>query len=94
MVTIIFQQEVKNYESWKVAFDADDNFRATNGMLRHTVGQIAGKPNHMLVVSDWASMEAFQSFLQNPRQQENMKKAGTIGAPIVQVLDHSEFKSY
>lgn len=94
MVTVIIQHDVQDFATWKVGFDAHQPARAAAGVLSHTVGQLAGSPNTVVLVSEWASMEKFQAFIQSPDLQEAMAKGGVVSAPTVQVIERAESMAY
>lgn len=94
MVTVIIQHDVQNFDAWKVGFDNHKPARAAAGVKSHKVGQLAGSPNTVVMISEWESLERFQAFMQNPDLAEAMKAGGVVGLPTVQVIERAEVGSY
>ncbi len=94
MVTVILQHDVQNYDSWKVGFDAHQAERKAAGVLSHTVGQLAGSPNTVVMISQWENLEKFQAFMANPSLAEAMQKSGVVGKPTVQVVERTAVATY
>jgi heme-degrading monooxygenase HmoA len=94
MVTVIIQHDVQDFATWKQGFDQHQGARAAAGVKSHKVGQLAGAPNTVVLISDWESLDRFQAFIQSPGLAEAMKAGGVTSAPIVQIIERAEVATY
>ena len=84
--TVVYHQ-VKDFAQWKSSFEQGlPNIKAAGGMIAE-IGTLHGDPNTTYVISEWPSVEAFQSFFSNPKLKESMGEAGVVGKPTVLILD-------
>ena len=81
MATLFVRHKVKEFKTWKAAYDAFDAERQTMGVTGHGVYQAEGDPSDVTVYHHFDSMEAAKSFAGSPRLKEVMQKAGVVGAP-------------
>ncbi len=86
MVTTILTHEVKNYDTWRIAFDSDASNRAKMGVNITGVFQSAENPNLITVIGEVSSMEAIKEFMGNPELKAAMEKGGVIGMPDMKIL--------
>ena len=94
MFTTIVQHDVQDFATWKQGFDAHHAARGAAGVTHHTIGQLEGKPNTVVLVADWTSRAAFEAMFQNPEFMKVMKEAGVIGEPQVTFVDRTEHGHY
>jgi len=85
-VTVIITHEVKDYGTWRKAFDADATHRAAGGFTVTGVYADVKNPNLVSVVGTFPSAEAADGFIKNPKLKEAMEKGGVMGQPDVKVL--------
>jgi hypothetical protein len=74
---------VKDFGSWKAAYDAFDAERKTMGVTGHGVYQADGDPNDVTVYHHFDSMDSAKSFAGSSRLKEVMAKAGVSGPPDI-----------
>ena len=81
MATVFVKHKVKEFSSWKAAYDAFDAERSTMGVTSQGVYQTDGDPNEVTVYHRFATMNAAKEFMGSPRLKEVMEAAGVVGAP-------------
>ncbi len=87
MPTVIVQHEVKDFAEWKPVFDADGVNRAKAGVKQLGVYTSVKNPNDVTMIFEVSDAAVIDSYMGNPRLQEEMKKGGVISAPITSVLN-------
>lgn len=88
MATLIVNHRVKDYATWKVGFDSDEERRAGAGIRLITVGQKAGDAGNVYIVFDVADTSILPEFMGNPEMQQKMQALGVISAPEAIMLEH------
>lgn len=81
MATLFVRHKVKDFGTWKSAYDDFDHDRQSMGVTGHGVYQADGDPNDVTVYHDFESMDAAKSFAASARLKEAMEAAGVVGAP-------------
>ena len=85
-VTVIVTHEVKEYASWRKAFDADEFNRKEAGFKVSGVYVDVKNPNLVSIIGEFPSAAAAEAFTSSPKLKEVMQKAGVVGKPDVKVL--------
>ncbi len=85
-VTVVVTHEVKDYASWRKAYNMDASNRKASGFQVLGVYTDVKNPNMVTVIGNFASAAAADSFMVNPKLKEAMEKGGVIGKPDVKVL--------
>lgn len=81
MATLFVRHRVKDFPTWKAAYDEFDAERKTMGVTGHGVYQTDGDPNDVTVYHHFANMHAAKSFAGSARLKDVMKEAGVEGTP-------------
>ncbi len=81
MATLFVRHEVADFGTWKQAYDAFDEERASMGVTGHGVYQAEGNPNDVTIYHHFESMDAAKSFMTSDRLREVMTAAGVKGEP-------------
>jgi ketosteroid isomerase-like protein len=87
IVKVVVYHEVKDFAQWKPAFNQGLPALREAGGRNCEIGMLQGDPNTAYVISEWPSVEAFQSFFSNPKLKESMGEAGVVGKPTILILD-------
>ncbi len=87
MVKTIVFHKVKNYATWKAAFEKYIDTRKAAGERSYFVGRSVDDPNMVYVINEWDNKAAAQSFLSSAGLAASMKNAGLLGPPEVAILD-------
>lgn len=85
-VTVIVTHEVKDFDTWKKAFDADNALRLKMGMTTEAVFASVQKPNEVTIIFSNPSLESVNGLIGNPALKEKMQKAGVISEPQFKIL--------
>ncbi len=87
MVTAILTHEVKNYDTWRVGFDADGGNREKMGVKVSGVYRSVENPNVISVITEVPSLESIQKFIASPDLHAAMEHAGVVGKPDFKILN-------
>ncbi len=83
MATLFARHKVKDFETWKAAYDAFDAERKTMGVTHDGVYQAFDDPNHVTVSHEFDSPDAARTFAGSSRLKEVMADAGVVGTPEI-----------
>jgi quinol monooxygenase YgiN len=83
MATLFVRHKVKDFGTWKAAYDMFDAERKTMGVTGHGVYQADDNPNDITVYHHFDNMEAAKAFAGSARLKEIMEGAGVVGAPDI-----------
>ena len=81
------KHKVKDYDSWRPYFDADQQRVQTTGAKVHSVMRSADDPNEVHFIFDVPDLAAFGSMMQSPELGEIMQKAGVLEQPVMYKLE-------
>ncbi len=87
MVILRIEHNVRDYASWKKAFDADPLGRARGGVIRYQIARPADDANYVLIdlhFEDAVSAETFQSGL---KKMWDGTLRGLITNPQTRILE-------
>lgn len=87
MASLLVQQKVKDFETWKKMYDSVADLRASKGAKSDMVFQNASDPNHVTILIEWDSLDHAKAYGQSPELKEAMMKAGVEGAPDISYLN-------
>jgi heme-degrading monooxygenase HmoA len=91
---IIVQHTVRDYDTWKPAFDSHEPTRAKFGCKGHTVYRDADDGNQVTVITSWESREGAEQFVRDPSLKEVMERGGVISEPRVTMVEEAETHTY
>jgi hypothetical protein len=83
MVRMFIRHGVRDYRTWRRAYDAFDRERRGMGVAKHAVFRAVGKPNDVTVSHDFASITVARKFAGSRRLREVMKGAGVRTKPLI-----------
>ena len=81
MSTLIARVTVKDYGSWRQAFDTGQSRRAAVGLSNPQVFRSADDGNELIVVFDVSDLKKAKEFAVSPERKAMLEKNGVIGAP-------------
>jgi hypothetical protein len=81
MALLTVQHTVRDYQTWRALFDTLEEVRQDWGVTAESTHQLAGVPNTVLVLLNFATAAQAQGFLTNRAYQAAMQRAGAEGAP-------------
>jgi hypothetical protein len=65
MYTLQIEHGIKDFETWKAAFDRDPVHREASGVISHRIGRPVGDGHYVVVELDFRSLEQAQQLLAN-----------------------------
>ena len=74
---------VKNFETWKAAFDEGLGMRQAAGELSAVVLRGDDDGNQVTVINTWTSLEQAKAMLNNPDMKPMMEAAGVLEFPTI-----------
>jgi len=89
-VGAIVVHKVKDYDTWKAAFDARDGTRASAGVVGHGVSLDADKKNTVVVYLGSTDLAQLKTFLDSPDLKEAMTDSGVQGKPKITLIKHTD----
>jgi quinol monooxygenase YgiN/ketosteroid isomerase-like protein len=87
LVKVLVHHEVEDVDQWKSGFEWGQPMRLAAGEISSEYGTLHDNPNTVYIISEWTSLEAFQTFFANPDLEKAMQQAGVIGKPAILILD-------
>ena len=81
---LIVRHKVKDFDAWKMGYDANDSARLANGLHSYVIGRGAQDPNMVLVALKVDDMSKAKAFASSPALKQIMQKAGVVGTPTFQ----------
>jgi len=82
MARIIVSHKVKDFDTWKVAYDEDNSNRDQAGLKELGVYREASDPNNVLVLFE-GTPDKLDEMFSNPELKQKMEEAGVISAPEI-----------
>ncbi len=83
MATLFVRHAVKEFKTWKAAYDAFDAERKTMVVTSHGAYQADDNPNDVTVYHHFNSMGEAKAFADSDRLKKVMESAGVVGAPDI-----------
>lgn len=87
LVKVLVHHQVEDFAAWKSEFTAEASKRSAAGEITSEFGILHDDPKTVYVLSEWISLEAFQTYATDPKTAEAMRAAGVTGKPTVLILD-------
>jgi heme-degrading monooxygenase HmoA len=89
MATLLVELTVADLEGWKTRRDALAEVRAEYGERRAEVYRVADEPNRVVVLMEWASLEAARAFSESDEFLVGMDETDFV-EETVRILDPVE----
>jgi hypothetical protein len=87
---VMIMHEVKDYDAWKVVFDADDSNRREFGLSDRALLRGVDNPNMVYIVFAFENEEKARAMVSSEELKNKMAEAGVIGAPDIQFINWAE----
>lgn len=81
MIRLFVRHPVKDFATWKQAYDDFDQERLGMGVAGHAVFHAVDDPNDVTIWHDFATIEVAREFAGSTRLREVMEGAGLAGEP-------------
>ncbi len=89
MATLHIEHGIKDYATWKGAFDRFAGKRAEAGVTAHRIHQPVDDPGYVVLQLDFATVEqarGFLAFLERQVWSSPANSPGLAGSPIARIL--------
>jgi quinol monooxygenase YgiN len=86
---MLVQQQVKDFEVWKKAYDSFTELRTSKGQVSDKIFRDESNPNKITVILHWDSLENAKKYAQSPELKAAMQKAGVEGPPQIHFLNEA-----
>jgi heme-degrading monooxygenase HmoA len=87
MAKLIVHHTVKEFTSWKAAFDSMHTVRQQFGCTKEEVFKGHVNPNDVVIITHWGSLDQAHKYGQSAELKAGMSKGGVVGQPDVYFLD-------
>jgi hypothetical protein len=94
MAKVVVQHRVEDYDRWYPVFTEHESVRREYGATGHSLGRVAGDPNSLVIVNEFATVDGARAFSQDPSLPAAMARGGVEGMPQVWIVDEAETKRY
>ncbi|MFT7580094.1 MAG: hypothetical protein ACI9MR_001761 [Myxococcota bacterium] len=88
MFATLVRHQVRDFDTWKLAFDADEPARVGAGFVMHNMHVDADDPNAVVVFLAAPSLSSINGFLNMPALDQAMAAAGVVGEPSILVMEN------
>ncbi len=86
MFHVYARHKVKNFDSWKAAFDRAIELRKKAGELSFRIFHLDEDRDDVLLLFEWDSGEHARQFLQSDELRKKMEESGILGQPEILYL--------
>ena len=90
MVHVLVKHKVKKKEKWKSVFDEHSDFRKTGGEKGARLFRQVDKPNDIVIIIEWDTIENAKKFYESDDLKKVMKDAGVMMKPYIYFLEEVE----
>ena len=94
MTTLRIEHEIRDYSSWKAAFDSDPLGRQQSGVRRYRVFQPVDDPQFVLIDLDFDDSASAQGFLARMRKVWARVDGTVMMNPRTRIVEPAESKEY
>jgi hypothetical protein len=94
LVTVQIEHPIRDYASWRAAFDRDPAGRQSAGVLRYRVYRPLDDPKYVLVDLDFAAPEAAERFVLAMRGIWRQVEGTLIEGPRARIVECIEEHCY
>jgi hypothetical protein len=82
----LIRHKVKNFETWKAAYDKHQPKRAEAGLTDKHVLRSASDPNEVVLLFEAKDLSRAKAFSESPELRETMQAAGVVDKPDLYLL--------
>lgn len=94
IVTVQIEHTIRDFASWRAAFDRDPAGRQGAGVRRYRVYRPVGEPNYVLVDLDFDTTEAAERFVTVMRSIWQRVEGTLIDGPRARIVECIEEHTY
>jgi hypothetical protein len=96
MTILHIEHPIRDFDTWKKAFESDPGFRERSGVRRYQILRPIDDPNYVMIDLDFDSSSAAEAFLAAMREvwRSPVAAAALIGSPQTRIVEVVESKEY
>ena len=94
MITVQIEHPIRDYSTWRLAFDRDPAGRQGAGVRRYRVYRPVGDPNYVLVELDFEAHEAAERFVAVMRGIWKQVEGTLIDGPRARIVECIDEHTY
>jgi hypothetical protein len=96
MTTVHIEHPIRDFETWKAAFDRDPAGRERSGVRRYRILRPVDDPNYVMIDLDFDSVSAAEAFLVAMRTvwQSPAAAPALAGSPQARIVEEVESQEY
>ena len=96
MPTLHIEHKIRDFDSWKAAFDRDPAGRQQSGVRRYRVLRPVDDPNYIMIDLDFDSSSEAEAFLATMRDVWRSPQAAPalLGSPQARIIEAVDSKEY
>jgi hypothetical protein len=83
---VVIRHKVKNFNTWKMAYDAHDSARVAAGLHNYVVSRGLEDTSTVMVALKADDMAKAKAFANDPGLKTAMQKGGVLGTPSIQFV--------
>ncbi len=87
MTATMVQTKVKDYSTWRKAFDSMQEMRTSGGAMTDRIYRDADDPNKVTVILKWSSLTNARKYLNSSEFKDALVRAGVQGQSIIYYFD-------
>ncbi len=87
MAHLFIRHKVKDYATWKDAFDGFIETRRISGEKSWQIFHPDEDPNNLLILFEWDNLDNAHAFMQNNELKKTMDEAGVLEQPEAYFLE-------
>ncbi len=89
MTTSIYQAKVRDYQTWKKAFDSMQSVRASNGGATDHIYRDTEDPTKIIAILKWSSISNAKKYYSSAEFKSAVAKSGVVGQSILEFVDEA-----
>jgi hypothetical protein len=86
MALMVIHHKVRDYATWRPAYDTHESSRAGAGITNGRVYRKAEDPNDLVILLDVADVARARAWTASEDLKTTMGKAGVLGAPAIHFI--------
>ena len=96
MTILHIEHPIRNFDTWKKAFESDPVGRERSGVRRYRILRPIDDPNYVMIDLDFDSSRAAEAFLAAMREvwRSPLAAPALIGSPQTRIVEVVESKEY
>lgn len=94
MLTVQIEHPIRDFKSWRAAFDSDPVGRKQAGVRRYRILRPVDEPNRVIIDLDFDSASEAEAFVAAMRKVWNRVEGTIIMSPTARVFETIETKEY